>query len=582
MTADFDCCDQPKLLLRSQNQSGIEVDGLTHARSHPSPSGSDARSSVSHSTPTASVYNTRIISSQTLVEGSRASLDGSIHTTTTTLQQQQSNTSPFRYLARIWRWELLTWLLGTAGLLANITLLIWFNGVQQQYWNSSVQITAFVAALAQLSQSALLVPIASSIGQSKWKWLQKERKAIDIEKFDLASRGPDGALRLLWHLRLRPHLVSLGALSTIMMLAFPTFVQQSVAVNTRRAKFHTDSQTYVKRAGQVSVSNLESFSFNEDISNSVAMFQALVTEYINPANVTGHCATDICTWEPYTTLSICVTTEDISESLVHGDAISGDLASPPRLVGHDHAFSIEPGTTLYTYTQSVGDLYDHWPLPVDDIPTSLPDYPNLYLIFYDPCKKDVQDEQRPFDAQDITRWTAFRATFRPCVQIYNTTYASSWQSATMTSPESLQWYLTSSLSFCTRVPAFGDEICINSTLLRAIGESLRATYSFSGKRRAIVGASKPREGSEGSVIKVVENLGSNPPAWSTTLLQDIRSNLSNTDECNEEAFERFEHRVQNIAASVSIEIRNNGDSPGSIVVGTAWITRKQISHLSNA
>jgi hypothetical protein len=581
MTTNFDCYDHSKFLLRSQNQSESELHDLTHSRSQPSPLESDARSSISHSTSTISAPYTHMQILQPPVENGRTSLEEtlsnhlaeSIHSTIAASQPLPSSGKAFRYLAHVWKWELFTWLLGTVGLLANITLLMRFNGVQQRYWNSDVQITAFVAALAQLSQSALLVPIASSIGQSKWEWLQKERRAADIEKFDLASRGPDGALRLLWHLKLRPHLVSLGALSTIMMLAFPTFVQQSVAVNTRRVESHIGSPTYIKRAGRVSATGLQSFSFDDDMSNSVAIFQALVTEYINPANVTGHCATDFCTWEPYTTLSICVTTEDISESLEPGSTINNNATSVPRPLGHDHAVSVEPGTTLYAYTQSVGDLYDHWPPPVDDIPISLPDFPNLYLVFYDPCKENVQGEQQPFDAQEITRWTAIRAAFRPCVQIYNTTYDSSWQSTTMASPESLQWHLTKSLSFCTQVSSSNDELCISSSLLYSISESLRTTYGFSGKREVV-------EGWQGS-FTVQEDLGSNSPAWSSTLLQDIRSNLSNTDECNKEAFERFDHRMQNIAASASIEIRNSEDSSDSMVEGTAWVTRKQMSRLPN-
>ncbi|CAN9165018.1 unnamed protein product [Alternaria alternata] len=190
------------------------------------------------------------------------------------------------------------------------------------------------------------------------------------------------------------------------------------------------------------------------------------------------------------------------------------------------------------------------------------------MAFYDPCKQVVQGEQRPFDAQDITRWTAFRAAFRPCVQVFDTTYESSWRSHTGTLvPESLQWYITKSARFCTQGPSYDDEMCISSNLLYAISESLRATYSFSGKRGLV---------KEKGELKVKEDLGSYAPAWSSTLLQDIRSNLGNTDECNEEAFRRFDQRVQNMAASVSIEIRNSEDSPGFTVKGTAWVTRKQI------
>jgi NhaP-type Na+/H+ or K+/H+ antiporter len=99
-----------------------------------------------------------------------------------------------------WKWELFIWFLGTIGLLSILTLISIFNGTSQKDWHSDIQITAFVAALAQVSQSALLVPTASSIAQLKWKWVSHvARSAIDLQKFDLASRGPDGSMRLLWH-----------------------------------------------------------------------------------------------------------------------------------------------------------------------------------------------------------------------------------------------------------------------------------------------------------------------------------------------------------------------------------------------
>lgn len=106
----------------------------------------------------------------------------------------------------IWKWELFTWLLGTIGLIANISLMIASNKKLLKDWKSNVQITAFVATLAQVSQSALLVPIASSIAQLKWSWAANcPATAKDIQRFDLASRGPDGSMRLLWFLSYRQY-----------------------------------------------------------------------------------------------------------------------------------------------------------------------------------------------------------------------------------------------------------------------------------------------------------------------------------------------------------------------------------------
>ena len=60
--------------------------------------------------------------------------------------------------------------------------------------------TGIVAALAQVPQSALLVPAAASIAQLKWRWIfTGNRQATDVEMFDLAGRGPDGSMRFLWN-----------------------------------------------------------------------------------------------------------------------------------------------------------------------------------------------------------------------------------------------------------------------------------------------------------------------------------------------------------------------------------------------
>ena len=233
---------------------------------------------------------------------------------------------PVHDLAYTWRWELFTWLLDSAGFIANIILLVLFDGSRQSQWKSEVQITALVAALAQLSQSALLVPISSSIGQWKWKWLETERQAIDVDQFDQASRGPDGSMRLLYSLKFQPHLVSLGALSTILLLLFPTLVQQSVALKSRQVALPDNGQAYLQR---VTVFNntfkVCSSRGNLDYHDSAAIVRAFLDDFINPLNVTGSCPTNRCTWDNYTILAICARTEDITRELIQNKKHCHDL-----------------------------------------------------------------------------------------------------------------------------------------------------------------------------------------------------------------------------------------------------------------
>jgi len=102
-------------------------------------------------------------------------------------------------ITKEWRWELFTWSLGTAAIFTIMILLSGFRNQPTEQWKSRVQMNAMIAALAQTAQTALLVPIASSIGQLKWIWFQqKPRSTIDLERYDQASRGPEGSIKLLF------------------------------------------------------------------------------------------------------------------------------------------------------------------------------------------------------------------------------------------------------------------------------------------------------------------------------------------------------------------------------------------------
>ena len=102
-------------------------------------------------------------------------------------------------MLREWRWELFTWSLGTVASLTFTALLFCFRDQPVDRWKSEVQMTAIIAALSQTAQSALLVPIASCIGQLKWTWFQKKpRGLINLEQYDQASRGPEGSMKLLF------------------------------------------------------------------------------------------------------------------------------------------------------------------------------------------------------------------------------------------------------------------------------------------------------------------------------------------------------------------------------------------------
>ena len=77
-------------------------------------------------------------------------------------------------------------------------LLLHYKGQPLSDWKSKVQITAVVAVFFQVAQPALIVSVAFCIGQSKWSLIRSKKLTIELQRHDEASRGPEGALKLLF------------------------------------------------------------------------------------------------------------------------------------------------------------------------------------------------------------------------------------------------------------------------------------------------------------------------------------------------------------------------------------------------
>ena len=104
-----------------------------------------------------------------------------------------------RIFTKTWALELLCWFLALISLLVIIIVVEVFNGHPLQDWHSGLTLNTLINVVSQIAQTAVFVPVASSISQMKWIWFEKgEKRAIrDIEPFDKASRGPIDSLRLI-------------------------------------------------------------------------------------------------------------------------------------------------------------------------------------------------------------------------------------------------------------------------------------------------------------------------------------------------------------------------------------------------
>lgn len=102
-----------------------------------------------------------------------------------------------RWFVDWWALELLSWFLGVICIMTIVVVLWEVDGKRMPSWKLGISIDTLIAVLSGFTKSCLLMPTAEALGQLKWNWFRKERKMIDFEKLDNASKGTWGSLTLL-------------------------------------------------------------------------------------------------------------------------------------------------------------------------------------------------------------------------------------------------------------------------------------------------------------------------------------------------------------------------------------------------
>lgn len=103
-----------------------------------------------------------------------------------------------------WGWETAACLLSLAGFLGTVGLLKAFDGKAQPSWPYGITLNSAVAVLSTVTKGLLLVPAAACISQSIWiSYAESAHPLRTLTTYDAASRGPLGALHLIWRLKAR-------------------------------------------------------------------------------------------------------------------------------------------------------------------------------------------------------------------------------------------------------------------------------------------------------------------------------------------------------------------------------------------
>lgn len=136
-----------------------------------------------------------------------------------------------------WFWEIVSITFSAACFIAICSVLLGYDQKAMPNFPTGLTLNTIVSILATASKSALLCMVGTSIGQLKWIWFQggKKRPVYDLQSFDDASRGPWGSVMvLLRYSRNGSFVLSLGAIITILSLAFDPFIQQVLRFPVRQ------------------------------------------------------------------------------------------------------------------------------------------------------------------------------------------------------------------------------------------------------------------------------------------------------------------------------------------------------------
>ena len=194
------------------------------------------------------------------------------------------------------------------------------------------------------------------------------------------------------------------------------------------------------------------------------------------------------------------------------------------------------------------------------------DIADAYVRFYDRCSE--KNSTRKFDkTDDILSWRAFKATLRPCLLTLNSKFDIVWHSEILSTSKRLQWRRLPIpfkkvsplrvLRYCTRLNS--KDFCLNNDSLYNFAEMIQLAYKVAAGRLLVP------DPFESASIRLSE--------YSDFIISDIRGSNKSLG-CNENAKEAFDRRFQNIAASISLEMRN--EENGKRVNGTAWSTEPVI------
>lgn len=249
-----------------------------------------------------------------------------------------------------WWWEISSIAVSIISFGLIIVVLFVTNGKPLSSWRLPIQPNSLVAVFSTVSKAALLVPVAGCISELKWKYFSQPRNLSHFQAFDDASRGPWGALTFLFKVDAGGSWLGwVGAMATILALAFEPLTQQSIQMESREVLLRNVTG-HVSQARKWSNINGTAWKLPnkfDQIRTSTILYMldlelyVAVAENLGFLNGTGlrptlatpgfNCPAPICRVPEYMTIAACSKCERVQtvgyENMNYRFSIAGKLPS---------------------------------------------------------------------------------------------------------------------------------------------------------------------------------------------------------------------------------------------------------------
>jgi hypothetical protein len=232
---------------------------------------------------------------------------------------------------KLWYWELGSAIVSCVCLGLMFGVLAYINGKSYSDWGSRVAPNAVISILVTVGKSSMLVSVAACLGQLKWTHYDRGvgRRLYQFQIFDEASRGPYGALRLLWSMA--PSLATVGCLITVLSLAIDPFAQQILRFPLRRVASHNGTTAYAYRAQMVPFTPPDD-DFRLELNLVPRKYKAaMILGFADRSAPTEPvCPTGDCEYPDFTTLGLCSKCLDVTDE--SGQECLPTSEAPPRVM----------------------------------------------------------------------------------------------------------------------------------------------------------------------------------------------------------------------------------------------------------